>query len=197
MKVAVLKETFPGERRVALVPAAVGPLLKSGLQVVVEAAAGEAAGCPDDAYRAAGATIVSRQEALAADCLLTVRTCGADAAGWRADRDRLRPGSILIGMCDPLSSAEACREAAETGVTLFALELVPRITRAQSMDVLSSQANIAGYRAVLLAATALPRIFPMMTTAAGTVTPAKVLVLGAGVAGLQAIATAKRLGGQV
>ncbi|MFM9196538.1 MAG: Re/Si-specific NAD(P)(+) transhydrogenase subunit alpha [Planctomycetia bacterium] len=197
MKVAVLKETFPGERRVALVPAAVAPLLKSGLQVVVEAAAGEAAGCPDDAYRAAGATIVSRQEALAADCLLTVRTCGADAAGGKADRARLRSGSILIGMCDPLSSAEACREAAEQGVTLFALELVPRITRAQSMDVLSSQANIAGYRAVLLAATALPRIFPMMTTAAGTVTPAKVLVLGAGVAGLQAIATAKRLGAQV
>jgi NAD(P) transhydrogenase subunit alpha len=197
MKVAVLKESFPGERRVALVPASVGPLVKAGLEVMVESAAGKAAGCPDDAYRAAGATIVSREEAFAADCLLTVRTCGASGPGWAADRDRLRSGMVLIGMCDPLGSPEACLEAADCGVTLFALELVPRITRAQSMDVLSSQANIAGYRAVLLAATTLPRVFPMMTTAAGTVTPAKVLILGAGVAGLQAIATAKRLGAQV
>jgi len=197
MKVAVLKETFPGERRVALVPAAVGPLVKSGLEVVVESGAGLAAGSPDEAYRAAGATIVSRDEAFAADCLLMVRACGATGGCWPADRDRLRRGVILIGMCDPLSSADACREAADRGATVFALEMVPRITRAQSMDVLSSQANIAGYRAVLVAATALPRILPMMTTAAGTVTPAKVLVLGAGVAGLQAIATAKRLGAQV
>jgi len=197
MKVAVVKESFPGERRVALVPAAVGPLVKSGLEVIVESGAGVAAGIADDAYRAAGATIVSRADAFAADCLLTVRTCGANGHAWAADRDRLRPGTIVIGTCDPLGEPQACREAAERGVTLFALELVPRITRAQSMDVLSSQANIAGYRAVLLAATALPRIFPMMTTAAGTVTPAKVLILGAGVAGLQAIATAKRLGAQV
>jgi len=197
MKVAVVKESFPGERRVALVPAAVGPLVKSGLEVLVESGAGVAAGIADDAYRAAGATIVSRTDAFAADCLLTVRTCGANGHAWAADRDRLRPGTIVIGTCDPLGEPQACREAAERGVTLFALELVPRITRAQSMDVLSSQANIAGYRAVLLAATALPRIFPMMTTAAGTVTPAKVLILGAGVAGLQAIATAKRLGAQV
>jgi NAD(P) transhydrogenase subunit alpha len=126
-----------------------------------------------------------------------VRACGATGGCWPADRDRLRRGVILIGMCDPLSSADACREAADRGATVFALEMVPRITRAQSMDVLSSQANIAGYRAVLLAANTLPRILPMMTTAAGTVTPAKVLVLGAGVAGLQAIATAKRLGAQV
>ena len=197
MKVAVLKETFPGERRVALVPAAIPPLVKSGLEVAVESGAGAAAGFSDDAYRAAGAAIVSRDEAFAADCLLAVRTGGACGAGWCADRDRLRPGVVLIGMCDPLSAADACREAADKGTTLFALELVPRITRAQSMDVLSSQANIAGYRAVLLAANVLPRILPMMTTAAGTLTPAKVLVLGAGVAGLQAIATAKRLGAQV
>ena len=197
MKVAVLKETFPGERRVALVPAAIGPLVKSGLEVLVESGAGEAAGIGDDAYRTAGAALVSRADAFAADCLLTVRTCGANGHAWAADRDRLRPGTILIGTCDPLGEPQACREAADRGATLFALELVPRITRAQSMDVLSSQANIAGYRAVLLAATALPRIFPMMTTAAGTVTPAKVLILGAGVAGLQAIATAKRLGSQV
>ena len=197
MKVAVLKETFPGERRVALVPTSVAALVKDGLEVVVESAAGVAAGCTDEAYRAAGAAIVSREEAFAADCLLAVRTCGANRTGWPADRDRLRPGVILIGTCDPLSMPEPCLEAADRGATVFALELLPRITRAQSMDVLSSQANIAGYQAVLLAATTLPRIFPMMTTAAGTVTPAKVLVLGAGVAGLQAIATAKRLGAQV
>ena len=171
MKVSVLKESFPGERRVALVPAAIPALIKSGLEVVVEAGAGAAAGFPDDAYRAAGATIVSRDEAFAADCVLAVRTGGACGAGWCADRDRLRPGAILIGMCDPLGEPGACREAADKGATLFALELVPRITRAQSMDVLSSQANIAGYRAVLLAANVLPRILPMMTTAAGTLTP--------------------------
>lgn len=197
MKVAVLKETFPGERRVALVPASLSSLTKSGLEILVESGAGVAAGYGDDDYRAAGAKIVSRDEAFAADCVLGVRTCGACGGAWHADRDRLRSGAILVGMCDPLSAPEACREAADRGVTLFSLELVPRITRAQSMDVLSSQANIAGYRAVLLAANALPRILPMMTTAAGTLTPAKVLVLGAGVAGLQAIATAKRLGAQV
>ncbi len=197
MKVAVVKETFPGERRVAVVPAAVPALKKLGLDVLVEAGAGTQAGFSDDDYRAVGAAIVSRDEAFGADCVLAIRVCGASGDIWRSDRDRLRQGLVLIGMCDPLSSAEACREAGERGATLFSLELVPRITRAQSMDVLSSQANIAGYRAVLLAANALPRILPMMTTAAGTLTPAKVLVLGAGVAGLQAIATAKRLGAQV
>jgi NAD(P) transhydrogenase subunit alpha len=197
MKVAVVKESFPGERRVALVPAAISPLAKAGLDVAVESGAGAAAGFADDDYRAAGATIVTRDEAFAADCVLAVRACGAGGDGWSADRDRLRPGVVVVGMCDPLSSPAGCREAAERGASVFALELVPRITRAQSMDVLSSQANIAGYRAVLLAANVLPRILPMMTTAAGTLTPAKVLVLGAGVAGLQAIATAKRLGAQV
>jgi NAD(P) transhydrogenase subunit alpha len=197
MKVAVAKELFPGERRVALVPAAIAPLRKAGLEVVVEQGAGAAAGFPDDEYRQAGATIASRDEVFQADCVLTVRTAAAAGDSWHADRDRLRQGTILIGLCDPLGAPQACQDAAERGATLFSLELVPRITRAQSMDVLSSQANIAGYRAVLLAATALPRIFPMMTTAAGTVTPAKVLILGAGVAGLQAIATAKRLGAQV
>ena len=197
MKVAVVKECFPGERRVALVPAAIAPLIKAGLEVVVEESAGLAAGFRDDDYRTAGARVGSRDEAFAADCLLTVRTAAAAGDAWPADRDRLRQGQVVIGICDPLGAPDACREAAERGVTLFSLELVPRITRAQAMDVLSSQANIAGYRAVLLAATALPRIFPMMTTAAGTVKPAKVLILGAGVAGLQAIATAKRLGAQV
>jgi NAD(P) transhydrogenase subunit alpha len=197
MKVAVAKEHFPGERRVALVPAAIASLRKAGLDVLVEEGAGTAAGFSDDEYRRAGAEIVTRNAVFGADCVLAVRTAAACGDSWCADRDRLRSGLILIGMCDPLGSPQACAEAAERGATLFSLELVPRITRAQSMDVLSSQANIAGYRAVLLAATTLPRIFPMMTTAAGTVTPAKVLILGAGVAGLQAIATAKRLGAQV
>lgn len=197
MKVAVLKESFPGERRVALVPAAVPALIKAGLEILVESAAGAAAGFSDEAYAAAGAAVVSRDEAFAADCVLTVRTCGACGEGWCHDRDRLHTGTVLIGLCDPLSFPEHCREAAEKGATVFSLELVPRITRAQSMDVLSSQANIAGYRAVLLAANTLPKVLPMMTTAAGTITPGKVLVLGAGVAGLQAIATAKRLGAQV
>jgi NAD(P) transhydrogenase subunit alpha len=197
MKVAVLKETFPGERRVALVPAHIPALAKAGLHVQVESDAGLAAGFADDDYRSAGAEIVSRDAAFAADAVLAVRTGGACGAGWCVDRDRIRPGLVLVGLCDPLSSPDACREAADRGAELFSLELVPRITRAQSMDVLSSQANIAGYRAVLLAATSLPKILPMMTTAAGTITPGKVLVLGAGVAGLQAIATAKRLGAQV
>lgn len=197
MRVSVLKELFPGERRVALVPQAVQALAKGGHDLLVEYGAGEAAGFRDDDYRAVGAALVSRDEAFGADCVLAVRTCGAGGDSWPADRDRLRPGVVLVGLCDPLSATDACREAAERGATLFSLELVPRITRAQSMDVLSSQANIAGYRAVIQAAATLPKIFPMMTTAAGTITPAKVLVLGAGVAGLQAIATAKRLGAQV
>jgi NAD(P) transhydrogenase subunit alpha len=197
MHVAVLKETFPGERRVALVPGVVPALAKAGVEVLVETGAGSGTGYTDDDYRTAGARIVSREEAFAADCVVAVRIAGACGDSWCHDRPRLRPGLVVIGLCDPLSHPEACREAAEQGATLFSLELVPRITRAQSMDVLSSQANIAGYRAVLLAANVLPRILPMMTTAAGTLTPAKVLVLGAGVAGLQAIATAKRLGAQV
>jgi NAD(P) transhydrogenase subunit alpha len=197
MKIAVLKETFPGERRVAIVPGVVPALAKAGVDLLVESGAGAGTGYTDEDYRVAGARIVSRDEAFGADCVVAVRTCGACGDSWCHDLDRLRPGLIVIGLCDPLSTPDACRHAAEKGVTLFSLELVPRITRAQSMDVLSSQANIAGYRAVILAANTLPRILPMMTTAAGTLTPAKVLVLGAGVAGLQAIATAKRLGAQV
>ena len=197
MKLAILKETAPGERRVAVVPAGVAALRKLGLDVAVESAAGLAAGFADEEYRSAGAAIVSRDEALAADCVVAVRACGAAGDCWSADQGRVRSGAALVAMCDPLSSPQECRAAAECGLTVYALELVPRITRAQSMDVLSSQANIAGYRAVIVAAAALPRILPMMTTAAGTLTPAKVLVLGAGVAGLQAIATAKRLGAQV
>jgi len=197
MKVAVIKELFPGERRVALVPASVKTLIKAGLEVFIEESAGVAAGFPDDDYQAEGATIVSHEDVFSADCILTVRTAAAAGEAWKADRDHFQDNQVVVGICDPLGSPEVCVEAAERGVSLFSLELVPRITRAQSMDVLSSQANIAGYKAVLLAASALPRILPMMTTAAGTVKPAKVLILGAGVAGLQAIATAKRLGAQV
>jgi NAD(P) transhydrogenase subunit alpha len=197
MIVAALRESFPGERRVALIPASIAPLVKAGWTVRIEAGAGEGAGFTDAQYAEKGAQVVSRAEALQADCLLQVRTLGANPAAGRADLANLRRGQVLIGLCDPLGNPAAMKDLADLGVTLFALELVPRISRAQAMDVLSSQASIAGYRAVLLAATALPKIFPMMTTAAGTITPARVFVFGAGVAGLQAIATAKRLGAVV
>ena len=197
MIVAALKETFPGERRVALVPASIAPLLKLGCEVLVETCAGMAAGFPDEAYAEKGARIVSRAEALAADCLLQVRALGANPVAGAADLPELHAGQVVIGMCDPLGRPAEAQLLAEKGIRLFSLELVPRITRAQSMDVLSSQATIAGYRAVLLAATTLGKMFPMMTTAAGTITPAKVFVIGAGVAGLQAIASARRLGAVV
>ena len=197
MKVAVIKELFPGETRVALVPAGVSTLVKAYHAVLVASNSGPAAGFSDAHYEQAGGRIVDRDDAFQADCVLTVRTCGAAGETWESDRKRMSANSVIIGMADPLGNCEACLEDAKTGATIYALELVPRITRAQSMDVLSSQANIAGYEAVLLGATALKKILPMMTTAAGTIRPAKVLILGAGVAGLQAIATAKRLGAQV
>jgi NAD(P) transhydrogenase subunit alpha len=197
MIVAAIKESLPGERRVALVPASVASLVKSGFEVLVEAGAGARAGFLDQRYQEQGAKVVSRDDALAADCLLHVRTAGANPDGAAADLAKLHEGQVVIGLCDPLGMPGEARAAAEHKVTLFSLELVPRITRAQSMDVLSSQATIAGYRAVLLAATALPKMFPMMTTAAGTITPAKVFVVGAGVAGLQAIASARRMGAVV
>jgi NAD(P) transhydrogenase subunit alpha len=198
MKVAVLREILDGERRVALVPAVVPSLSKRGREVMVQAGAGAAAGFTDTAYEQAGCKIVSqRGDAASADCLLQVRTLGANPEKGKADLPLLRSGQVVIGLCDPLSNPQAAGELAQRGVTAFALELMPRITRAQSMDVLSSMATVAGYRAVLLAATALPKMFPLLTTAAGTLTPAKVFVVGAGVAGLQAIATARRLGAVV
>ncbi len=198
MQVAVLKETLPGERRVALVPTVIPPLVKAGIEVVVEAGAGLAAGFTDAQYIEKGTQIVPcRAEALAADCLLQVRTLGTNPEAGRADLPFLRPGQIIIGMCEPLWNPATAKELAERGVTLFAMELIPRITRAQSMDVLSSMATVSGYRAVLLAASTLGKMLPMLTTAAGTITPAKVLIIGAGVAGLQAIATARRLGAVV
>ena len=199
MNVAVAKETFPGERRVALVPANVSALTKLGCHVQVEAGAGAMAGFADDAYRAHGIEIVADRGQLfqAADIVLQVRALGANPEAGRADLELLREGQVVVGMCDPLGNPQAVAQLAERGVTLFAMELIPRITRAQSMDVLSSMATIAGYKAVLMAANQLPKLFPLLMTAAGTLTPAKVFVIGAGVAGLQAIATAKRLGAVV
>ncbi len=198
MIVGVAKEVFAGERRVAMVPAVIPSLTKAGLEVVVEPGAGLEAGYPDDAYVEKGAKIAAnRDEVFAADVVFQVRTAGAGAEAAEGDLPRMKKGGVVIGMADPLGCPEAAQKMAETGATLFALELVPRITRAQSMDVLSSMATIAGYRAVLLAATTLPKMFPMMMTAAGTISPARVFVVGAGVAGLQAIASSKRLGAVV
>ncbi len=198
MKVGVAKETYPGERRVALLPLNVAQLTKAGIEVVVEKGAGQAAGIDDQAYLAKGAHLAAdRREVFAAHVVAQVRAYGANLQAGKADLPYLRSDSTVIGMCDPLGAAAAIGEFAQTGAQLFSLELVPRITRAQAMDVLSSQATIAGYRAVLLAAVELPKMFPMMMTAAGTLSAARVFVIGAGVAGLQAIATARRLGGIV
>jgi NAD(P) transhydrogenase subunit alpha len=195
MKVSVPKETFPGERRVALLPAGVAQLVKAGLEVVIEASAGEAAGVSDQAYLDKGAQIASdRAELFRADVVLQIRTFSANQEQGRSDLDRLQADSAVIGLCDPLGAPTAIQEMAQHGVRVFSLEMIPRITRAQSMDVLSSQATIAGYRAVLLGATEMPKIMPMLMTAAGTLAAARVFVIGAGVAGLQAIATARRLG---
>ena len=198
MKAAVLRETFPGEKRVALVAGNLAQLQKAGIDVIVESGAGESAGITDADYEAKGATIATdRQAAFDADLVLQVRSLGANPENGAADLPLMKTGQLIVGTCDPLGSATAAATLAATGATSFSLELIPRITRAQSMDVLSSQATIAGYRAVLLAANELPKIFPLLMTAAGTLTAARVFVIGAGVAGLQAIATARRLGGIV
>ncbi len=171
---------------------------KAGLEVCVEGGAGNPAGYPDQQYVEAGARVLAdRSEVFQAEVVLQVRTAGASPQCMADDLPLLRPGQILVSMADPLGNPKAIQTLAERGVSLFALELIPRITRAQAMDVLSSMATVAGYRAVLLAATTLPRMFPMLMTAAGTLTPARVFVVGAGVAGLQAIATARRLGAVV
>jgi NAD(P) transhydrogenase subunit alpha len=191
LSIGVLKETLAGERRVAITPKVIDVLTKAGAGVLVEAGAGLESGYPDDDYIAKGAKIAPSAAAVAevSQILLTVRV--------PAPGGLVKAGQIVIGMADPLSDPQLAGQYAQAGATLFSLELVPRITRAQSMDVLSSMASIAGYKAVLIAASALPRLFPMMSTAAGTVPPARVLVIGAGVAGLQAIATARRLGAVV
>jgi NAD(P) transhydrogenase subunit alpha len=190
LTIGILKETQDGERRVAMVPRGMDPLIKAGAQIWVETGAGVEAGVPDREYEAKGATIAATSDEVrkSVQILLCVRV---------QDSRALAKDQIVIGMCDPLSDPQLAANLAQRGVTLFAMEMIPRITRAQSMDVLSSMASIAGYKAVLLAAVNLPRLFPMMTTAAGTIPPARVLVIGAGVAGLQAIATARRLGSVV
>ncbi len=189
MKIGVPKETMPGERRVGLVPETVGRLTKSGNTVVVERGAGLASAFPDDAYEKAGARIVD--DAYDAELVAKVqRPTDAELA-------RLRPGTVLIAFLQPLVNVDLAHALAERRVTSFSMDAIPRITRAQPMDALSSQATVAGYKAVLLAAAALPKFLPMLTTAAGTIAPAKCFVIGAGVAGLQAIATARRLGAVV
>ena len=196
MIVGVPKEIYPGERRVALTPVVVPMLAKAGLEVAIEAGAGVEAGYPDVLYQEKGAKILADRAAVFAQCDIVVQVLcnGANDKNGASDLALMRRGQVLIGFMRPLAAAEAVQEIARTGVTAFAVELMPRTTRAQSMDALSSMASIAGYKAVLVVADTLPRMFPMMTTAAGTITPSRVLVIGAGVAGLQAIATAKRLG---
>jgi proton-translocating NAD(P)+ transhydrogenase subunit alpha len=189
MRLGVPKETAPGERRVALVPEAVGRLAGAGFEVAVEPGAGEAAAFPDEAFAEAGATLVSN--ALDADAVVKVQKPSA------SEVDALPDGSVLVAFLQPLTDPDGIERLGARGVIAFAMESIPRITRAQPMDALSSQATVSGYKAVVLAAERLPRFFPMLMTAAGTVAPAKVLVLGAGVAGLQAIATARRLGAVV
>jgi NAD(P) transhydrogenase subunit alpha len=196
MRLGVVKETFPGERRVSIIPQVVPALVKMGFEVIVESGAGVGAYYSDEDYKNSGAVIGNRDEVLNSDIITYVRAPGADKNNL-SDLDEIKSGSIIIGMTEPLANPEVAKVVASKGIISFSLELIPRITRAQSMDVLSSMATIAGYKAVLIAAEHLPRVFPMFMTAAGNLMAAKVFVLGAGVAGLQAIATAKRLGAVV
>ena len=199
MIVGVPKESYPAERRVALVPAALPNLIKAGFSIVIEAGAGEQAGYPDSDYIDRGATVLPDRAAVfkTADIVIQVLCYGSNDITGRADLPLLRRGQVLIGFLRPLGSQKVIQEIADTGVSSFSVELMPRTTRAQSMDALSSMGTICGYKAVIIAAETLPRIFPMLTTAAGTITPARVFVIGVGVAGLQAIATARRLGAVV
>ena len=196
MIIGVPKEIYPGERRVALVPAVLPTLTKAGFEVQLQSGAGLEAGYPDSAYSDKGAKIVGDRAAIfsSADIVAQVLCYGANDKTGDQDLSLLRRGQILIGFLRPFGSAEVVKRIAETGVTSFSIELMPRTTRAQSMDALSSMATVSGYKSVLIAADSHPRIFPMLTTAAGTVTPARVFVIGCGVAGLQALATARRLG---
>lgn len=192
LSVGVPRETAPGERRVALIPDTVKKLTSSGVQVKVERGAGEASGHADEAYQAAGATIVpDAQQAF--DAAVVIKVQKPDAS----ELALLPRGSTLIALLQPMTNLDLVQQLADKNITAFSMDAIPRTTRAQSMDVLSSQATVAGYKAVLMAADTLPKFFPMLTTAAGSITPAKVLVVGAGVAGLQAIATARRLGAVV
>ena len=199
MKAGVVKETFPGERRVALIPDGAAALIKKGVSVVVEKGAGLAAGYPDSDYLAKGAEIIAKRADVfkQSDVILQVRGLGYNPVEGKADLKLFRDGQTAVAFFDPLFDPQSVQKVAEKKVTAFSMEMIPRITRAQSMDALSSMATVAGYKAVLLGAEALPRMFPMLMTAAGTIRPARVFVIGAGVAGLQAIATANRLGAVV
>ena len=199
MKIGVPREIVPGERRVALVPEVVGRLVKAGNTVIVEAGAGDRAGFRDDDFRTAGASIAPDAAALCADAdvLLKVQRPAHDEANNRDELDLYRPGTTVIALLDARQDRDTLARLAARGVTAIAMELIPRITRAQMMDALSSQSTVAGYKAALLAANAVGRFFPLLMTAAGTIRPSRVLVIGAGVAGLQAIATARRLGAVV
>jgi H+-translocating NAD(P) transhydrogenase subunit alpha len=194
--IGVPKESYPGERRVALVPMVIPTLVKAGFEVLIEPNAGVEAGYPDAQFTDKGATIAPNRNELfrQSDIIVQVLCYGSNDFNGREDLALMRPGQVLLGFLRPLGSIEVIQEIAKAGITSFAVELIPRTTRAQSMDALSSMGTICGYKAVLVSAETLPRIFPMLTTAAGTITPARVLVIGAGVAGLQAIATARRLG---
>ena len=199
MIIGVPKETYPGEQRVALIPATLPSLKKEGMEVQIEAGAGAASGYPDDAYAEKGGAIVSSRAQLfeAAQIIAQVRLLGANPERGKTDLPLMQPDQIIVGMADALANPHGLRELTTRRVRAFAMELMPRITRAQSMDVLSSMGTVSGYKAVLLAADALPKMAPMLMTAAGTVTPAKVFVIGAGVAGLQAVSMARRLGAAV
>lgn len=196
MIIGVPRESYPGERRVALVPQVVPTLAKAGFEVNIQSGAGADAGYPDSQYAEKGAKIVADRAAVfgAADIVTQVLCCGSNDINGKQDVPLFRRDQIIVGFLRPFGSQEIMEEVAQAGVTSFSVELMPRTTRAQSMDALSSMGTICGYKAVLMAADSHPRIFPMMTTAAGTITPARVFVIGCGVAGLQAIATARRLG---
>ena len=199
MIVGIPAETFPGERRVAITPGVVPALTKAGLDVLLGAGAGLTAGFPDARYLDKGAKVATdRAQIFAeADIILQVRALGANPTAGRPDLELLRSNQTVVGFSEPLGEPSSAHDLATRGITSFSMELIPRITRAQSMDALSSMATIAGYKAVLVAAETLPRMFPMLMTAAGTITPARVFIVGAGVAGLQAIASARRLGARV
>jgi H+-translocating NAD(P) transhydrogenase subunit alpha len=197
--IGVPKEIYPGERRVALTPPVLPMLTKAGFEIVVEAGSGQDAGYPDAHYQEKGAKLVADRASVFAQAEIIVQVLchGANDKNGASDLSLMHRGQVLIGFLRPLAAAEAAQQVAHAGVTAFSVELMPRTTRAQSMDALSSMATVAGYKAVLMVASTLPRMFPMMTTAAGTIAPSRVLVIGAGVAGLQAIATSRRLGAVV
>jgi NAD(P) transhydrogenase subunit alpha len=199
MLAGVPKETFPGERRVAVIPAVLPSLTKLGIDVLLEAGAGEAAGFPDEGYVEKGARVAATRAEVfaAAEAILQVRSLASSPTAPPPKLDLIRPGQVVVGFLDPIGAPQGIKAVADRGAIAFALDLIPRITRAQAMDALSSMATIIGYKAVLLAADTTPRMFPMLMTAGGTLAPARVFIIGAGVAGLQAIATARRLGAVV